>query len=293
MSFANIPYVAIEKKVDFSAYVPEGFGTADCILISGGVLHIVDFKYGKSPDGRVEAKNNPQMLLYALGAYNAYKMLYPITEIRLSIVQPRILDGISEWSCTVQELLDFGQHVKEVAELAFKGDGEFKPSSKTCKYCRAKATCRARAEENVKMAFFTDKKPPLITNDEVGMFLKQGGDVAKWLSDLQDYALSECLAGNEVPGWKAVEGSSRRKFTDQDKALQALKDGGFDEAVLYKREPYALAQLEKIVGKKEFNELVGSYTYKPPGAPTLVPESDKREAITNKVSAKDAFKEEI
>ena len=293
MAFDNIPYVAIEKRVDFSTFVPQGFGTADCILISGGVLHIVDFKYGKSPDGRVEAEHNPQMLLYALGAYNAYTMLYPIAEIRLSIVQPRIPDGISEWSCTVQELLEFGQQVKELAALAFKGEGEFKPSKKTCKYCRARTTCRARAEENVRLAFFADKKPPLITNEEVGKFLLQGEDVAKWLKDLQEYALSECLAGKEVPGWKAVEGRGSRDFTNQDEALKTLKDSGFDEAVLYKREPYTLAQLEKTVGKKEFSELVGMYIVKNPGKPTLAKQSDKREAITNKISAKDAFKEEI
>lgn len=293
MAFPNEPYVAIEKKVDFSECVPEGFGTADCILIGGNVLHVIDFKYGKSPDGRVEAEHNPQMLLYALGAFQAYKMLFPITTIRLSIVQPRISDGISEWECSVDELLQFGQKVKELATLAYKGDGEFKPSKKTCKYCRAKAQCRARAEENVKLAFFSDKKPPLITNEEVGEFLRKGEDVSKWLKDLQEYALKECLAGNHVPGWKAVEGKGNRVFTDQDTALETLKKNGFDEAVLYKREPYTLAQLEKTIGKKDFNELVGEYIVKQAGKPTLAKEQDKREAITNKVSAKDAFKEEI
>ena len=290
MKFENQPYVAIEKRVSFGDYVPEGFGTADCILIGGGVLHIIDFKYGKGVP--VSAEGNPQLSLYALGAYEAYKILYPIETIRMSIVQPRLSDEVSEWSCPVKELLAFGGYVKEKAELAIKGEGEFRPTEKACRFCRAKGRCRARSEENVKLAFSENlgKLPPLITNEELGQYLKQGLDVAKWLSDLQDCALKECLAGNDVPGWKAVEGRGSRDWTDMDLAFDTLKSSGIDEAVLWERKPLTLAQVEKTVGKKDFEAFVGSLVVKNPGKPALVQESDKRPAITNKVTAAEAFK---
>lgn len=292
MKFENQPYVAIEKRVSFGAYVPDGFGTADCILIGGGVLHIIDFKYGKGVP--VSAEGNPQLSLYALGAYEAYKILYPIETIRMSIVQPRLSDEVSEWSCPVKELLAFGNYVKEKAELAIKGEGEFRPTEKACRFCRAKGRCRARSEENVKLAFAPGfgKKPPLISNDEMGQYLLQGADVAKWLSDLQDCALAECLAGKEVPGWKAVEGRGSRDWTDMDQAFDTLKVNGINEAILWERKPLTPAQVEKVVGKKDFESYVGSMVVKKPGKPALVEESDKRPAITNKVSAAEAFKEE-
>jgi len=293
LGLKSAPYVAIEKKVDFSAYVPEGFGTADCILISGNTIHVIDFKYGKSPDGRVSAEENPQMMLYALGAYEAYKILYPIRDVRLTIVQPRLQDGISEWGCTIEKLLEFGDYVKKRSTLAIDGKGEYAPDPKTCKWCRARGQCRARAEENIKLAFCVDKKPPLITNEEIGQYLLQGDDVAKWLTDLRDHALSQCLAGKEVPGWKAVEGRGYRDWTDMDAAFADLVKKGIDEAVLWERKPLTLAQVEKVVGRKDFGEYVGGYVVKAPGKPTLAKEQDKRQAITNLISAKDAFGDEI
>lgn len=292
MKFALIPYVAIEKKLDFGAYVPDSFGTADCILIGCGVLHVIDFKYGKGVP--VSTEGNPQLALYALGAYEAYKFLYPVQTIRMSIVQPRLSDGLSEWECSLDELLAFGRYVKEKAELAMKGEGEFVPSEKACRFCRARAKCRARAAANIKLVFSPDygKLPPLISNEEVGTYLKQGKDVEKWLSDLQEYALKECLAGKEVPGWKAVEGRGSRDWADMETAFAKLQDSGIPEEILWERKPLTLAQVEKAVGKKEFEELVGSMVVKNPGKPALVEESDKRPAITNKVSAAEAFKEE-
>ncbi|MEG0720903.1 MAG: DUF2800 domain-containing protein [Lachnospiraceae bacterium] len=293
LDMKNAPYVAIEKRVDFSAYVPDGFGTADCILISGCNLHIIDFKYGKSPDGRVEAEGNPQLALYALGAYEAYKCLYPISEIKMSIVQPRLTDGISEWSCQGKELLAFGTYVKERASLAIKGEGEFRPGDKTCRYCRARGSCRARAEENVRLAFAVEKMPPLISNDEVGEYLTQGESVAKWLSDLQSYALAECLKGNNIHGWKAVEGRGSRSWGDVDAAFAKLKENGIDEAILWERKPLTAPAVEKVIGAKDFSDFVGSLVVKNPGKPALVKASDSREAITNKISAEDAFKEDM
>lgn len=285
------PYVAIEKRVDFSTYVPDGFGTADCILLQGYTLHVIDFKYGKGIP--VSAEENPQMKLYALGAYETYKILYPIKNIHLVIVQPRLPDGTSEWSCDIDHLLRFGEYVKARAELAIKGEGPFSPGEKQCRFCRARAKCRARAEENVRLAFAVGKKPPLISNEEVGKYLQMGEDVAKWLKDLQEYALSECLAGKDIPGWKAVEGRGAREWTDMDAAFEKLvSDGVVEGPLLWEKKPLTLAQVEKLVGVKEFKNAVGDLVVKAPGKPTLVKESDKREAITNKMTAEKAFKEE-
>ena len=294
LSFPAEPTVAIEKKVDISEYVPECFGTADCLLIGGGVIHVIDFKYGKSPSGRVEAENNLQMQLYALGAWTASRMLYRVDRIRMSIVQPRLPDGITEWEIPLEKLLETGEWIRERAQLAWKGEGEYHPDEKTCRFCRAKSRCRARAEKNIEMAFAPakGKLPPLISNEEMGKYLLQGQDVAKWLSDLQDCALQECLAGRDVPGWKAVEGRSTRKWTDMDAAFGRLIESGINAAVLWERKPVTLAQIEKIVGKKDFAECVGEYVVKEPGKPALVQESDNRPAITNRVAAAEAFKEE-
>lgn len=286
MAFVHVPHADVEKTVYFDKYVPEGFGTADCILIGGDTLHVIDFKYGKGVP--VSAEENLQMILYALGAYDACRILYPIETVKLSIVQPRI-DNISEWECGILELLAYGDFVADWAAIAFKGEGAFAPSEENCRFCRARAQCRARAEENVRLAFFTDKKPPLITNEEVGEYLEKGEDVAKWLKDLKEYALKECLAGKEIPGWKAVEGRGSRDWTDMDKAFKTLTDNGIDAAILWERTPLSLAQVEKTVGKKEFQTLVGEYVVKKPGKPALAKESDKRPAVTNKVSAAEAF----
>lgn len=294
LSFPAEPTVAIEKKVDISEYVPECFGTADCLLIGGGVIHVIDFKYGKSPSGRVEAENNLQMQLYALGAWTASRMLYRVDRVRMSIVQPRLPDGITEWEIPLEKLLETGEWIQERAQLAWKGEGEYHPDEKTCRFCRAKGRCRARAEKNLELAFAPakGKLPPLISNEEMGKYLLQGQDVAKWLSDLQDCALQECLAGRDVPGWKAVEGRSTRKWTDMDAAFGRLIESGINAAVLWERKPVTLAQIEKIVGKKDFAECVGEYVVKEPGKPALVQESDNRPAITSRVAAAEAFKEE-
>lgn len=289
LAFKSLPYAAVEKRVDFGDYVPEGFGAADCILISGAVLQVIDFKYGKGVP--VDAEENPQLKLYALGAYEAYRMLYPVEEVRLTIVQPR-LDSISEWHCSVDHLLKFGEYVKARAALAIDGAGPFAPGDKTCRFCRAKATCRARSDHNVRQAFPIGEMPPLITHEEAGKRLLALEDVAKYQKDLQEWALSECLAGREVPGWKAVEGRGSREWADMDKAFETLQAGGIARAVLWEERPLTLAQVEKMIGKKEFQEKVGNMVTKKPGKPALVKEADKREAITNKITAAEVFREE-
>ena len=283
----------IEKRVDYGKWAPGGFGTADCLLLKGNQLHVFDFKYGKGVP--VSAEENPQMMLYALGARDMYSLLYHFEEFHLHIIQPRI-DNVSEWTCTEKELLKFGAYVQERAALAIEGKGEFCPGESQCRFCRARQQCRARAEENVRLAFSPDKGklPPLISSEDAGRYLTLGEDVKKWLEDLKEWALAECLAGKSVPGWKAVEGRGSRDWTNMDAAFEKLtKSGIAEEAMLWEKKPLTLAQVEKLLGKKDFQDAVGEFVVKNPGKPALVKESDKREAITNKVTADQAFKEEI
>ena len=286
MEFEKSPYIAIEKRLDLTAYIPDGFGTADCVMIGERTLHIIDLKYGKGVP--VSAENNEQLMIYALGALEAYKMLFAIDTVKISIVQPRI-DNTNSSEYTVKELMEFGDKVKHYADIAIKGDGEQSPGD-WCRFCRARQQCRARADKNIELAFEIDKKPPLITNVEVGEYLRKGEDVAKWLSELQDYALAECLAGRDVDGYKAVEGRGSRSWTNMDAAFEAIIEEGTNEAMLYERKPLTLAQVEKLMGKAHFEDVAGEYVVKNPGKPTLVPSTDKRQAITNKISANEAFK---
>lgn len=282
--YDNKPYVAVEVRVSFDGYVPEGFGTADCILIGGTDLHVIDFKYGKGV--AVEAEENPQMMLYALGALQKYALLYEIDVVRMTIFQPR-RNIVSTWSISADALREWGEYVKPVAEKAFRGEGEFYPGDH-CRFCRAKSTCRARADYYLALDGFQKVKPPLISNDEIGQVLLQAIDLQVWIDDLKQYALNECLNGNEIAGWKAVEGRAIRQWTDGDAAFEALKQAGIDEAMLYERRPITLAATEKLLGKSKFNELVSEFVQIPPGRPALVKESDKRKAIT-RPTAQDDF----
>lgn len=286
MEFEKSPYIAIEKRLDLTAYIPGGFGTADCVMIGERTLHIIDLKYGKGVP--VSAEDNPQLMIYALGALEAYKMLFAIDTVKISIVQPRI-DNTNSSAYSVTLLRDWGEDVKELANIAIKGEGEYTPGD-WCRFCRARQQCRARADKNIELAFEVSKKPPLITNEEVGEYLRKGEDVAKWLSELQDYALAECLAGRDVDGYKAVEGRGSRAWTDMDAAFEAITEDGTNEAMLYERKPLTLAQVEKLMGKAHFEDVAGEYVIKNPGKPTLVPSTDKRQAITNKITANEAFK---
>lgn len=282
------PAVLIEKRVDFSRYVPEGFGTADCLILAGDTLHVIDYKHGKGVV--VDADHNPQMMLYALGAIDELSLLYRFKSIHMVIVQPRV-NNISEFTMTADELRGWGESVvKPKAEAAISGKGEFEAGD-WCRFCRAKQQCKTRYESNDSLYPELSERhdPRLITLDELGEYLKRGRDMAAWLEDMKEYALSESLAGAEVPGWKAVEGRGSRAFTDTDEAVDTLIKNGIDESVLYERRVLTLAQMEKAVGKKAFGEIVGNLVVKNPGKPTLVEESDKRPKITNQPTAADVF----
>lgn len=282
------PAVLIEKRVDFSRYVPEGFGTADCLILAGDTLHVIDYKHGKGVV--VDADHNPQMMLYALGAMDELSLLYRFKSVHMVIVQPRV-NNISEFTMSADELIEWGETVvKPKAEAAISGNGTFEAGD-WCRFCRAKQQCKTRYESNDSLypQLSAQHDPRLITLEELGEYLKRGRDMAAWLEDMKEYALSESLAGTDVPGWKAVEGRGSRAFTDTDEAVDTLIKNGIDESVLYERRVLTLAQMEKAVGKKAFGEIVGNLVVKNPGKPTLVEESDKRPKITNQPTAADVF----
>lgn len=288
-AFATLPYAAIEQRVDFSAYVPEGFGTCDCLLLSGETLHIVDFKYGSSPKGRVEAEDNPQMRLYALGALSHYSLLYNIQTVRMTICQPR-LDHITTAEMTADDLRAWGEGIKPVAQQAWEGTGVMQEGS-WCKFCRASGRCPKQLEVFTSLEEFGSKAPTLLTNEEIADVLIRGQRLADWLSDVQDYALSAVLAGEDIPGWKAVEGrAGNRQFTNADAAFAAARLAGIEEVMLYERKPVTLAALEKIMGPKRFAEVLGGMVVTPPGKPALAPASDNRKPIMRSTAEQD-FKE--
>lgn len=287
LSYAQKPYIAVEVKLNLSAYIPEGFGTADCIIISGNDLHIVDLKYGKNV--AVSAENNLQLKLYALGAVGEYELFYDIQTVHMHIFQPRNKDGGGTFIASVQELKAWGESIRPTVEMAYMGVGEQKVGP-WCGFCKAKPICQKHAEKCRELAKLDFKKPELLTLEEVGAILQKARDVASWVKVLDEWALAEALKGVDIPGWKAVAGRKTRAWADMDAAFKKLTDSGIDEAVLWKKTPLTLAQVEDEIGKKDFATLVGDMVTTSTGKPALVPESDKRPAL--KIKAADEFKEE-
>lgn len=285
MSTQHKPFIAVEMQVDFSEWVPEGFGTADCILISGDTLHVIDYKHGKGV--KVEAEENPQMKLYALGAYNKYKLFYAIQNVEMHIIQPRI-DNISSYKLSLKDLLGWAENtVKPQAQKAWAGVGEF-VQGEHCRFCKVK-NCEFRAKQNMKVVEEIKKITGTLTPGELGEILTKTDGIEQWIKDLKGYALEQILEGVNIPGWKAVEGKSNRKIVDVDKAFEILEANGYDQAILYEKKPLSLTALEKVVGKKQLTDAIGDYIEKPKGAPTLAKESDKR-ANYKKSSAIEDFK---
>ena len=271
--YENEPHIAFEERLDMTDAVPEGFGTGDCVIVGDGRLDIIDYKHGKGV--LVDAQGNSQLRLYAYGAYQKYSFLYDIKTVTMHIVQPR-LDNVSSETLTATELLGWIEWVKKQAAKAAAGEGEFVPGDH-CRFCRAKAVCRARSERYSALADFGFAKSPILSDSEIGKILTQGKQIEVWLSDLMDYAKQRVLDGGEIEGWKVVAGRSNRKFADLDKAFDTLEADGVDRDLLYERKPLALTAVEKLVGKRRFAELLGGQIIKPVGAPTLVQSSDKRE----------------
>ena len=280
------PVVLVEQRLDFSRYVPDGFGTGDCIIVSDDVLNIVDLKYGTGI--LVEAEENPQMKLYALGALEIFDALYDIREVTMTIFQPR-RENVSVWSISADELKSWAEtELKEKAELAFRGEGSF-VSGPWCTFCRASVRCRARAEEKLKLAQDEFRLPPLLTDSEIEEILKVLPDLTKWANEISDYALDAAVRQGKVwNGFKLVEGRSVRKYRDEDAVAEAARKAGFTE--IYRQSLIPMTEMQKLMGKKKFEEVLGDLIYKPAGKPTLVPVTDKRPAMDIS-DAKDEFNE--
>lgn len=282
----NDPVVLIEQHLDFSCYVPDGFGTGDCIIVSDDKLHIIDFKYGLGV--LVEAEENPQMKLYALGALEIYDSLYDIKEVSMTIFQPR-RENVSTWTISTEELKEWAENeLKPKAVLAYNGEGDYVPGE-WCTFCRASVRCRARAEEKMKLAQAEFKMPPLLTDAEIEEILSIIPDLTKWANEITTYATDAAVNhGKEWNGFKVVEGRSVRKYRDEDKVAETAKEHGYKD--IYRQSLITLTEMQKLMGKTEFEEILGDLIYKAPGKPTLVPVSDKRPAI-NVSNAKNDFNE--
>ena len=269
------PFVLIEQPLDFSCYVPDGFGTGDCLIVADKLLHIIDFKYGLGV--LVEAEENPQMMLYALGALRLFDALYDIDTISMSIFQPR-RENVSTWTITVAELEEWAEKtLRPKAELAFKGEGEFNPGP-WCTFCKAAVKCRARAEEKLALARYEFAKPPLLTDEEIEDILSRLDDLTKWANEIAAYAQDAAINhGKQWNGFKLVEGRSIRKYSDESAVVAAATAAGYRD--IYKKSLIPITEMEKLMGKKTFAEVLGGLVIKPQGKPTLVPASDKRPAI--------------
>lgn len=282
----------IEARLDFSRWVPEGFGTGDMVIVADGILEVIDLKYGKGVP--VSAVENTQMRLYALGAYDVNEFLYDIKTVRMTIVQPR-LDSVSTDEMALEELLDWGEDIKPIAQRAWDGIGECMPCD-YCNFCKARHTCRALADTCLDTFYKNGGKlNQLLTDREVSDILAMKDLIAKWIKGVYDFAYEKALSGEKQwPGYKLVEGTSRRTITDPDAAAKTLLDNGYKEEDIYKpRELEGITNLQKVLGKKGVTKYLEAFIDKPEGKPTLVPESDKRPAINTVETMMNEFEDEV
>lgn len=278
------PVVMIEQRVDFSRWVQEGFGTADCILIADGVLNIVDYKHGKGVE--VSAEGNTQLSLYSLGALEIFDGIYDIDRVCVHIFQPRKSNVVSSMMDKT-ELYEWADtELTEKAQLAYEGQGSFS-CGEWCRFCKAKAECRERAEANLALARYEFQSPALLDDEEIADILGKVDALTAWASDVKEYALQQAISGKEWTGWKLVEGRSNRKYTSEAAVATTVEGAGFDP---YERKVLGVTAMQKMLGKTRFEELLAPYIEKPQGKPTLVPESDKRPAMN---TAKNDFMEEF
>lgn len=282
--------VLIEHRLDFSEWVPGGFGTGDVVIIAEGVAEIIDLKYGKGVP--VSAINNSQARLYGLGALSEFEFIYEIDTVRVTIVQPR-LDSISTEDISVNELLEWADKiVKPKALEALSGESTFQAGDH-CKWCKAKAQCRTRAEANLKMLEYEFQEPCLLSENEIADILGKADELIRWAGEVKDFALDQAERhGVKFPGWKLVEGRSNRTFTDKEAVVDTLILEGFEENQIYKpRDLLGITALEKVVGKKRFGEILHDFIIKPSGKPTLADESDPRPELNSLASTEADFAE--
>lgn len=281
------PVVLIEQRLDFSRFVAEGFGTGDCVIIADGTLYIVDYKHGKGVE--VSAVENPQMMLYALGALELFDSIYDIDTVRMTIFQPR-RENVSVCVMAKDDLLQWAYNdLMAKAKLAYEGGGEF-ACGDWCRFCKAKAACRKRAEYNLELARYDFAMPATLEDAEIAVILDKADELAAWAADVKEFALQQALNGVRYAGFKVVEGRSNRKYTDEDAVADTVKKAGYDP---YEPKLLGITAMEKLLGKKQFAKLLSGLVEKPQGKPALVPESDKRQEmnIDKAASAAEDFKE--
>lgn len=281
------PIVEVERRTDLSKFVDGCFGTADLVIVTDRKIHIVDLKLGKGV--MVDAEHNEQLMLYALGVLDFYEIIFEFETIELTIVQPR-LEHISTWEISVEELKRWAEEeLQPKAKMALAGEGEYKAGNH-CRFCKARFTCRARSEEYLKLAQMEFSEPALLSDEEIAEVLLKADALKKWAEEVYAYAQNEAIVNHRYwPGFKLVLGKSNRKYTDEEEVAAAAKKAGYTD--IFKSTLIGITEMEKLMGKKKFQEVLGSLVYKPDGKVTLVPESDKREAI-NTATAEADFKED-
>ena len=294
------PVFYVERRLDFSRWVPEGFGTGDFVIITDDLVEVLDLKYGKGI--YVDAKSNSQMRLYGLGAFNELADLYDIQRVRMTVLQPRLGNYSSE-ELPIADLLKWADDaVVPAAKLAWAGEGVFVPGPHcTSSFCKARYTCPARAEGALAVArqefgSIEDAQPPVpesLTLDRIADLLPKADLVIDWFTDLKAYALKQAEKGTTVPGYKLVEGRSNRKYSDQEAVAKALRDAEVPDEIAYERSLLGITAMTDALGKKKFAEVLGDLVIKPEGKPTLVPEGDKRPAITSRATALDDFSKPV
>ena len=277
------PIFSVEQRVDISDYAPDCFGTADMVIVTDKVAHVIDLKLGRGVE--VSAVENPQIMAYGLGVLAIAEMLYDIEIVRMTIYQPR-LNNYSTWETTPEELKKWGEEIlRPRSSMALAGMGEFQAGS-WCRFCKARNQCRARAEEFLKLAQMEFRQPALLADDEIAKILMVADDLSKWASDIYSFAQDQAIThGKQWEGFKLVEGRSNRKYTSDAEVIEAAKAAGYTD--IYKKSLIGVSEMERLMGKKEFSRILGRLVYKPEGKVTLVPNTDKREAINRTTAAAD------
>lgn len=269
------PLICVEQRLDYSRWVENGFGTGDCVIVADDLLHVIDYKYGLgvlvSASGE-DGTGNSQLKCYALGALDTFGDLYDIRRIKLSIYQPR-RENVDTFEMKVEDLLRWADDIlSPIAKLAFTGDGEF-CAGDHCVFCKVKATCRARADYNMKLAKYEFEKPAMLNDEEIASILPMIDSLVSWATDIKEFALQQALSGTVYEGYKIVEGRSNRKYSDETAVARIVQEAGYDP---FEKKLLGVTAMQRQLGKKRFQELLGGLLYKPPGKPVLVPTSDSR-----------------
>ena len=270
------PLIMVEHRLDYSEYVPEGYGTGDLVIVADGVIEVIDFKGGRGV--RVDAHRNSQLMLYGLGALLEFDPLYDVHKVRVTIVQPR-LSNTSTYEIAADELVCWAEkEVRPRALLAYEGKGEF-CAGDWCRFCKARYTCRKRSEYHMQLAERDFRQPDLLSDEEITDILPIADSLNNWVQDLLAYATQQAVEGKSWPGYKLVAGRSNRKYTSEAEVIKAATEAGYTD--IYKTTLLGVGDLEKRLGRKKFNEVLGKYVIKPVGAPTLVPDSDPRKPYSS------------